>query len=66
MRHARIKTLINIGYLLYPRLPLGVFEMHNLIQRPVKMIGEIGYLLPQAFEGVAYAPPKSAKSTSCA
>jgi len=28
------------------------------------VIGDIGYLLMQAFEGVAYDPPRSAKSNS--
>jgi hypothetical protein len=42
-----------------------VFKIENIIGRPVKMIGKIGYLLVQAIEGVAYdSPGKSAKSTS--
>jgi len=38
--------------------------LQNFATRPVKVVSDIGYLLVQAFEGVAYAPPRSAKSTS--
>ena len=42
-----------------------MFEIENLIQRPMEVIRDIGYLLVQAFERVAYDPPaRFAKSTS--
>lgn len=31
---------------------------------PVEVIGDIGYLLVQAIQGVAYDPPNSVRSTS--
>ena len=41
-----------------------MFELENLVQRPMEVIGKIGYLLAQAIKGVAYDPPSSARSTS--
>jgi hypothetical protein len=42
-----------------------MLQIQNLFKRPVKVIRDVGYLLVQAVEGVAYAPPASlAKSTS--
>ena len=60
-----VEPPIDVGDLRYPLLAFGVFELQQLIQRPVEVIGQVGYLLVQAIEGVAYNPPSSARSTSC-
>jgi len=60
-----VEPPIDVGDLRYPLLAFGVFELQQLIQRPVEVIGQVGYLLVQAIEGVAYNPPNSARSTSC-
>jgi len=39
--------------LLYPTPPVGVLKVHHRIKRPVKVIGNEGYLLVQRFEGIA-------------
>jgi hypothetical protein len=48
---------IDIGNFLYPVPPLSMFQLENLRERPVKVIGYIGYLLVELVEGVArYSP----------
>ena len=60
-----VHAAIDLGNLLNPPPPLPVFQIEDMVQRPVKVIGNVGYLLMQAFEGVAYdTPPKRARSTS--
>ena len=49
--------------LIYPLLPFRVFHVHNLLIGPVKMVGDISYLLEKPVEGVAYDPPMG--TTSC-
>jgi hypothetical protein len=50
---------------LHPALSLGVFERQDFLKWPMEVIGDVGYLLVQAFKGVAYdSPPRSARSTS--
>lgn len=41
-----------------------MFQIQNVVQRPVEVISQIGYLLAQAIKGVAYDPPSSVRSTS--
>ena len=60
-----VKPAIDVGDLLHPLLALIVFQLQDCVERPVEVIGQIGYLLLQAAEGVAYNPPSSARSTSC-
>ncbi len=43
-----VELAVDVGDFPNPPLPLPVLEMHDLIERPVKMIGNIGYLLMQA------------------
>jgi len=59
-----IEPAVYAGHFFHPLLPLGVIQIQNLAERPVEVKGQIGYLLPQAIQGVAYAPPRSARSTS--
>ena len=60
-----IKPGVDLGNLSHPLLSLCVFEDENLIQWPVKVVGQVGYLLVQSIEGVAYdSPPRLARSTS--
>src|SRR5688572_26152446 len=51
-RHG-IQPAVDLGHFLHPRLSLGVFHLFDLRQRPVEVIGQVGYLLLQAVEGVA-------------
>lgn len=55
---------IDTGDFLHPLLPFGMFQIENVVQRPVEVISQIGYLLAQAIKGVAYDPPNSVRSTS--
>ena len=59
-----IEPAVDAGHLFHPLLSLRVIQVKDLVQRPVEVIGQIGYLLSQAFKGVAYNPPSSARSTS--
>ena len=60
-----VEAAVDFGNLLYPPPPLRMLQIEDIVQRPVEMIGNVGYLLMQAFEGVAYdTPPSRARSTS--
>jgi len=41
------KTLVDLADLFHPPMPLGVFEVHHVVERPVEVVGDIGYLLIQ-------------------
>ena len=41
-----------------------VLEFHDFLQRPVKVVGQEGYLLVELFEGVAYDSPGAPPSVS--
>lgn len=53
---------VDTGDLVNPFLSLGVFHVHHLVIGPVKVKGEIGYLLAQPGEGVANYPPRGTTS----
>lgn len=60
-----VEATVDVGDFLDPPLPFAVFELQDLAARPVKVVGDVGYLLVQTLEGVAaYSPPRLAKSTS--
>ncbi len=42
-----------------PLAAVGVLELQDLLQRPVEVVGEVGYLLVELVEGVARYPPTS-------
>lgn len=48
---------INSGYLFYPFSPLIMLQLEYFGERPVEVIGNVGYLLIELIEGVAYYPP---------
>ena len=41
-----------------------MLEGHDLTVRPVEVIRDVGYLLPEQVEGVADYPPAVARSSS--
>lgn len=42
-----------------------MLHLQDVLERPVEIVGNIGYLLVQAVEGVArYAPPRRLMSTA--
>lgn len=56
---------IYVADLLHPAAPVLVLHLQDLLERPVKVVGDVGYLLEQAVKGVAcYAPPNWPRSTS--
>jgi hypothetical protein len=60
-----IEATVDFGDFRDPPLPFAVFETQDFTARPVKVVGDVGYLLVQTLKGVAtYSPPKLAKSTS--
>jgi hypothetical protein len=60
-----VQPAIDLGDLLDPLPALPVFQMQDVVQRPVKVIRDVGYLLVQAIKGVAYdSPPRFARSSS--
>ena len=60
-----VKPAVDFGDFLHPALPFGVIESQHFVHGPMEVIGDVGYLLVQAVERVAYdTPPKLARSTS--
>src|SRR5215813_8640088 len=43
-----VEPLVDLGDLLHPPLTLPMVEVHDLPVRPMKVIGDVGYLLKQA------------------
>ena len=52
------------GYCLEPVLPFGVIQAQELLMGPMDVASEVGYLLVNPFQGVAYDPPASGTSAS--
>ncbi|NEP27211.1 MAG: hypothetical protein F6K49_36335 [Moorea sp. SIO3I6] len=48
-----IQTPINLGNFLHPPSPLTVFHGHDGFIVPMKVVGQIGYLLMELIQGVA-------------
>lgn len=56
---------VDFGYLLHPPAAVGVLQFQNSLQRPVEVIGDVGYLLMEPLWGVAgYSPRLATVSTS--
>jgi len=55
---------VDLGDLLHPLAALSVFQFEDLLERPVEVIGDVGYLLVQLLEGVAAYSPRQLSSTS--
>jgi hypothetical protein len=41
-----------------------MFQLQDILERPVKVIGDVSYLLKHLLKGVAYDSPGWPKSTS--
>jgi hypothetical protein len=48
-----IQLPIDSGNLLHPTPAVGMLQIHDGLRRPVKVIGDEGYLLVKCFEGIA-------------
>lgn len=57
-------AFIDARDLFHPAPARRVFRVHQLFFRPVKMVGNEGYLLVQPGKGVAYDPPAASGSIS--
>jgi len=44
---------VDLADLLDPSPPVCVLKLKNVLQRPVKVIRDVGYLLVEAIQGVA-------------
>jgi hypothetical protein len=59
-----VQLLVDGCHLFHPAAPFRVLHRKHRLSRPVEVVGEIGYLLVDSFEGVAIDPPRLAISTS--
>lgn len=50
---------VDIGDFFDPQLPLLMLHIENLVERPMKVVRNVRYLLSQALHGVAYNSPVS-------
>lgn len=48
-----VELAVNGRDLFHPTPAVGVLQIHHGFERPVKVIGDEGYLLVQRFEGIA-------------
>jgi hypothetical protein len=48
-----IQLPVDSGNLLHPTPAVGMLQIHHGLWRPVKVIGDEGYLLVKRFEGIA-------------
>jgi hypothetical protein len=48
-----VDALIDGGDFCYPAPAVGMLEVHDVVEGPVEMEGDEGYLLVQHLEGVA-------------
>src|SRR5919197_176477 len=55
---------VDLGDLLDPPAPIRVLHREHVLPRPVEVVGDVGYLLVEAVEGVAYDSPGPARSAS--
>lgn len=53
-----------IGNFSNPHPPVSVLHVQKLLVLPVQVVREVGYLLSDPLEGVAYDPPRREMSTS--
>jgi hypothetical protein len=57
--------LIDGCNLFHPPAPEAMIQIKNGFRLPVEVVGDVGYLLVELFQRVAYdSPPKVDKSTS--
>jgi len=59
-RLASAQPGVDLGNLLDPAPAVAMLQIHDLVERPMEMIGDVGYLLVEAFQGVAYNSPTAA------
>ena len=59
-----INAAINLGNFFKPLLPFLVLHSQNRFLLPVEVIGNIGYLLAERFQGVADNSPDNSKVPS--
>lgn len=52
-----IDLLIDVRNLTDPDGALSMFHLQNIIHRPVEVICDVGYLLVETVQGVAYNSP---------
>ena len=55
---------IDAADLLDPAAPVAVLQLQYVIERPVEVVRDKGYLLVELLKGVAYSPPGGPSSTS--
>ena len=51
---------VDLADLAHPLAALGVLQVEHRVTRPVEVVGDEGYLLAEAVEGVAYDSPAGA------
>ena len=54
-----IDLRIDLGNLSHPDLSLLVLHAEHFIERPMEVVTDVGYLLVEPVQGVAYDSPKS-------
>ncbi len=59
-----VQSLVDLGNFLHPLPPIIMLHLEYVIERPVKVVGDVGYLLEEVLEGVAFYSPGLPISTS--
>src|SRR5687768_16717332 len=62
---AAAESSVDLCYLVHPPAPVPVLQVQHVLQRPVEVVRQVGYLLVETVEGVAYDSPEGGtESTS--
>lgn len=59
-----VEPAVDLRDFLHPLLSFMVLHVQYVVVRPVEVVGNVGYLLVQAVEGVAGYSPSDARSSS--
>ncbi len=62
-RRLLAQPLVETGDLFHPATAVDVLQAGDLVQRPVKVVSDEGYLLVESIEGVAANPPRPSTSS---
>lgn len=59
-----VDSAVDRRHFLRPSPTIGVLQREDVVERPMQVIRDVGYLLVEPLKGVAYDSPAGKKSTS--
>lgn|GEM_PF-3274604 len=59
-----VESAVDRRHFLRPSPAIGVLQREDVVERPVQVVRDVGYLLVEPLKGVAYDSPEGMNSTS--